>query len=27
NLSIPDDQAEQIGTVGQAVSYLEANVK
>ncbi|HAH38330.1 MAG TPA: acyl carrier protein, partial [Algoriphagus sp.] len=22
-----DDQAEQIGTVGQAVSYLEANVK
>jgi acyl carrier protein len=27
NLSIPDDQAEQIGTVGQAISYLEANVK
>ena len=27
NISIPDDQAEQIGTVGQAVSYLEANVK
>ena len=27
NLSIPDDQAENIGTVGEAVSYLEANVK
>ena len=27
DISIPDDQAEQIGTVGQAVSYLEANVK
>lgn len=27
NISIPDDQAEQIGTVGQAISYLEANVK
>ncbi|MEY5049074.1 MAG: hypothetical protein RLZZ175_2433 [Bacteroidota bacterium] len=27
NLSIPDDQAENIGTVGQAISYLEANVK
>ena len=27
NISIPDDQAEQIGTVGQAVTYLEANVK
>ena len=27
NLSIPDDQAENIGTVGQAVSYLEENAK
>lgn len=27
NLSIPDDQAENIGTVGEAISYLEANVK
>jgi acyl carrier protein len=27
NLSIPDDQAENIGTVGQAVTYLEENVK
>ena len=27
NLSIPDDQAENIGTVGQAVAYLEENVK
>lgn len=25
NISIPDDQAENIGTVGQAVTYLEAN--
>ncbi len=25
NISIPDDQAENIGTVGQAISYLEAN--
>ncbi|HMS28775.1 MAG: acyl carrier protein [Saprospiraceae bacterium] len=25
--SIPDDQAEKIQTVGQAVSYLEANCK
>ncbi|MDF2431494.1 MAG: hypothetical protein JWP44_1125, partial [Mucilaginibacter sp.] len=24
---IPDDQAETIGTVGQAVAYLEKNVK
>ena len=23
NVSIPDDQAENIGTVGQAISYLE----
>lgn len=27
NISIPDEQAENISTVGQAVSYLEANVK
>lgn len=27
NISIPDDQAENIGTVGQAIAYLEANVK
>lgn len=27
NLSIPDDQAENIGTVGQAITYLEENVK
>jgi len=27
NISIPDDQAENIGTVGQAVSYLEENAK
>ena len=27
NISIPDDQAENIGTVGQAITYLEANVK
>ena len=27
NLSIPDDQAENIATVGQAISYLEENVK
>ena len=27
NIAIPDDQAEQIGTVGAAVAYLEANVK
>ena len=26
-ISIPDDQAENILTVGQAVSYLEANAK
>ena len=25
NISIPDDQAENIGTVGDAISYLEAN--
>ncbi|MFM7700653.1 MAG: acyl carrier protein [Bacteroidota bacterium] len=27
NLSIPDDQAENIQTVGQAVTYLEVNAK
>src|SRR5258706_7340967 len=27
NLSIPDDQAANIATVGQAISYLEDNVK
>jgi acyl carrier protein len=27
NVSIPDDQAEKIGTVGQAVSYLEESLK
>ena len=27
NISIPDDQAENISTVGQAISYLEGNVK
>ncbi|MBM3410565.1 MAG: acyl carrier protein [Bacteroidetes bacterium] len=27
NISIPDDQAESITTVGQAISYLESNVK
>ena len=25
NISIPDEEAEKIQTVGQAVSYLEAN--
>ena len=27
NISIPDEQAEAITTVGQAVSYLEEHVK
>ena len=27
NISIPDDQAESISTVGEAISYLEANVQ
>ncbi|MDR0976597.1 MAG: acyl carrier protein [Prevotellaceae bacterium] len=26
-LSIPDDQAEKIATVGDAISYIEANAK
>jgi acyl carrier protein len=25
NISIPDDQAENIGTVGQAITYIEEN--
>jgi len=27
NLSIPDDQAEKISTVGDAIAYIEAGVK
>ncbi|MBL6962345.1 MAG: acyl carrier protein [Bacteroidetes bacterium] len=27
NVSIPDEQAEKIGTVGQAISYLVADLK
>lgn len=27
NISIPDDQAENIGSVGQAISYLEEHAK
>jgi len=27
NISIPDEQAENIGTVGDAISYLESNAK
>ncbi len=27
NIAIPDDQAEKIGTVGEAVSYIEGNLK
>jgi len=27
NISIPDDQAESIATVGQAISYLEEHAK
>ncbi len=27
NLTIPDDQAEKIQTVGDAISYIEANSK
>ena len=26
-LSIPDDQAEKISTVGDAITYIEANMK
>ena len=27
NIAIPDDQAEKIGTVGQAIAYIEQNAK
>lgn len=27
NIAIPDDQAENIGTVGEAISYIEENSK
>jgi acyl carrier protein len=27
NLSIPDDQAEKISTVGDAIAYIESNSK
>lgn len=27
NISIPDDQAEKIGTVGQAIDYIQSNAK
>jgi acyl carrier protein len=27
NIAIPDDQAENIGTVGDAIKFIEANVK
>ena len=27
NIAIPDDQAENIGTVGEAIKYLENNAK
>jgi acyl carrier protein len=27
NIAIPDEQAEKIQTVGEAVSYIEANTK
>lgn len=27
NIAIPDDQAEKIGTVGQAIDYIEKNAK
>ena len=27
NIGIPDDQAEKIGTVGEAISYITENVK
>jgi len=26
NISIPDDQAEKIGTVGNAIAYIESNI-
>ncbi len=27
NISIPDEHAEKIGTVGEAIAYIEGNVK
>mgnify|MGYP006439891823 FL=1 len=27
NIAIPDDKAESIGTVGEAISYIEENAK
>ncbi|MCD4735183.1 MAG: acyl carrier protein [Bacteroidales bacterium] len=27
NIAIPDDQAEKIATVGEAISYIEENTK
>jgi acyl carrier protein len=27
SIAIPDDQAEKIGTVGEAISYIETNLK
>lgn len=27
NIAIPDDQAEKIGTVGEAIAYINNNVK
>jgi acyl carrier protein len=27
NIGIPDDQAEKIGTVGDAIAYIEENAK
>lgn len=27
DMAIPDDQAEKIGTVGEAIQYIEANSK
>ncbi|MBX7201936.1 MAG: acyl carrier protein [Bacteroidia bacterium] len=27
NITIPDDQAENIGTVGDAIAYIEKNAK
>jgi acyl carrier protein len=26
NIAIPDDQAEKIGTVGQAIDYIQKNI-
>jgi len=27
NIAIPDDQAEKISTVGEAIAYIEENIK